>query len=669
MRTTRKAQWRTCACVASLLWLAAAQGQEQQQQAGPAEARQLPQVFSDELKVPHAECSFVTDRDRFRKRRADDPQNFVMGRLAVEVSSHLEPASKDAGTMAQEDVGSLAAGSTGTIDKYIFGKLQSENVQPAAKINDYEFIRRVTLDLTGRIPVMERVQSFVADKSADKRAKLIEELLASPIWTDKWTYYLGDRLKNTANMRSTGTNRFAQGREAFNKWIRDSLTTGKGYDQMTRELISAKGTNSWEAGEINWLIGGRVTGGPNQDIWDQQAANIAETFLGVSHANCVLCHNGRYHLDSLSLWGRNATRSQMWGMSAFLSKTTMNRGLPDSTNNNLYYWGLVDNPRAADYPLGSTSGNRPPRTIVGTTRNAAPVYPFSGRGPNPGENYRDALAREVTADPQFARATVNYIWKEFFGRGIVNPVNQFDLARLDPDNPPADCPSDSPCTLQPSHPELLRDLAKEFAEGGYSLKDLMRKIVSSEAYQLSTRYSGTWEPRYEALFARHLPRRLWGEEIADSIAMASNLPNAYTYRLDATTTPRANWAIQMPEPNTLPALVQSFIPGNRDDEERRGDGAVQQALSLMNDTFVTNRIRATGTGSTASLLQQAMLQSGNNDTELTNRLYMTVLSRMPSDGERSAGLRMLQSGRGTRTDRASSLLWTLFNKVDFIFNY
>ena len=621
----------------------------------------------DELKVQHADCAFFGEqRDRYQRRRPDDPENFKMGRQAVEVASHLAAGSPSIARAVSDQA--LATGTNGIIDKYIFAKLESEGVKAAEKINDYEFIRRATLDLTGRVPVAERVQSFVADKAVDKRAKLVEELLASPVWVDKWTYYLGDRLKNTANTRSIGLNRQAQGREGFNKWIRDSVRSDKGYDQMTRELIGARGLNSWETGELGWLVGGRVTGGPNNDIWDQQAANIADTFLGMSQANCVLCHNGRYHLDALSLWGRNATRAQMWGMAAFLAKTTITRGPATDGNNNLYYWGLTDNPRSADYVLGSTSGNRPARLVVGNVRNVAPVYPFSGRGPQSGEDYRDALAREVTTDPQFARATVNYIWKEFFGRGIVDPVDQFDLARLDPENPPQDCPEGSPCTLQPSHPELLRDLSKDFASNGFKLKDLMRQIVNSEAYQLSSRYNGTWKASYEALFARHLPRRLWGEEIADSIAQASNVPNAYTYRIDATTTPRFNWAIQMPEPSTLPAFILQFIPGNRDDEPRRTDGAAQQALGLMNDSFVTTRIRATGTGSTASLLQIVILQS-SSDTDLINRLFLSILSRVPTENERAVSTRLMQGGRGTRTDRAATLMWSLFNKVDFIFNY
>lgn len=639
------------------------QEQSQPQQQAQEVERRLLRSAAGATNAEDADCAFFAAG---RGLRPSPREDFALGRLAERVSGEVGFRAAAAARTATPEA--LADGSNGLIDKWIFAKLQAENVKPADKISDYEFIRRASIDLTGRIPVRERVESFVADKSSDKRQKLVEELLASPLWVDKWTYYFGDRLKNTRSMNSTGTLRQTFGREAFNQWIRESLQGNKGWDAMARELIAAKGDNSWEKGEINWLVGGRVTGGPNNDIWDQQAANIAETFLGINYANCVLCHNGRFHLDALSLWGRNATRAQMWGMSAFLSKTTMARSPDVNGVQNLYYWRLVENANAANYPLGSTTGNRPARTIVNNVRNVAPVYPFSGRGPNAGEPYRDALAREVTSDPQFARASVNYIWKEFFGRGIVDPVNQFDIARLDPDHPPSDCPPETPCTLQPSHPELLRDLAADFAAGGYQIKDLMRKIVNSEAYQMSSRYNGTWEARFEPMFARHLPRRMWGEELADSMVLASNIPNPYTYQLDADNRVTKDWAMQMPEPNTTGAFVAAFIPGNRDDESRRDDGAVQQGLNLMNSTFAMNRLRATGTGSTSSLIQQVVLQE-STDEALVNRLYMTVLSRPPGTEEKAAAIRQMQTGSGNRTARASSLLWALFNKVDFIYNY
>src|SRR4029453_10196141 len=116
-------------------------------------------------------------------------------------------------------------------------------VAPAGKTNDFEFIRRVTLDLTGRIPTPERVLSFTADTAADKRARLIDELLAKPEWVDKWTMYFGDLYNNT-NL-NTFVNRYEPGRNAFYKWIKDSLRENKPYNKMATELISSRGANSW----------------------------------------------------------------------------------------------------------------------------------------------------------------------------------------------------------------------------------------------------------------------------------------------------------------------------------------------------------------------------------------------------------------------------------------
>src|SRR5205807_7319751 len=121
----------------------------------------------------------------------------------------------------------------------------------------------------------------------------------------------------------------------------------------------------------------------------------------------------------------------------------------------------------------------------------------TGDSPKPGDSYRASLARSITGDFQFARASVNYIWAQLFGRGIVDPPDSFDPARLDPDNPPP-----APWTLQPSNARLLNSLARHFVEGGFNLKSLMREIVTSETYQLSSRYNGAWNIAWEPYFAR-----------------------------------------------------------------------------------------------------------------------------------------------------------------------
>src|SRR6185369_5302117 len=131
-------------------------------------------------------------------------------------------------------------------------------------------------------------------------------------------------------------------------------------------------------------------------------------------------------------------------------------------------------------------------------------------------------ARSVTADPQFARATVNYLWKELFTVGIVEPADSFDLLRQDPANPPPD-----PWTIQPTHPALLSRLADAFVASGYDLRSLLRLVTTSSAYQLSSYYPGEWSDSNAPYLARHFARRLRSEEMLDAITKATNVPMTY----------------------------------------------------------------------------------------------------------------------------------------------
>ena len=634
--------------------------------------------------VEHAECSFFANRDKFTQvdlssnPSSDSPTNHRRSSLTAEVVkmlSSVPSASRDKSFQNQSTFG--------TIDKYLYADMQAQGVTPADKATDWEFIRRVTLDLTGRIPAPDRVLSFVADTTPNKRANLVDEMLAKPEWVDKWTMFFGDLYSNTS--RNTFVVRYEPGRNAFYQWIKDSLSSSKPYNQMASELISNHGTNSYTQGELNWLVGAWVIGNPQQDNIDQEAANVSQTFLGISHMNCLLCHNGRGHLDALSLWGSQTTRAQAWGFASFMSHTTTTRvAVPNGINGQPYYWSVVDDPpRIQDYTLNTTTGNRPSRQPIGTQKTVPPVYPFDGSTPNPGENYRAAMARIVTSDIQFARATVNYMWNQFFGRGIVDPVDQFDPARLDPDNPPA-----APWTLQPSNARLLNAMAAEFVANGYDLKTLMRKIVNSEAYQLSSEYNGTWNPAWEPLFARKLVRRLWGEEIHDAVVQSSgmlpnngngyNLPN-FSYYPNGSLYPGGGaaqtygtflFAMQAPDVVNTPdnggavtRFINSFYRGDRDLDPRRTDGSVLQALSLMNDPFITSRVVA-ATAPKNSLLNKYM---NAPSTQMINNLYLNVLSRYPTTSEMNAVLPQFQNVQGPAV--AENLLWALYNKVDFIFNY
>jgi hypothetical protein len=610
----------------------------------------------------HADCAFFgPQRERYlaptRKSRALGNRTVqVLGAMALPAADRKLAAARNS---------SQAAGS---IDSFIWADFRKRRIEPAGPTTDWEFIRRVTLDLTGRIPKPERVQAFVADSSDSKRAALIDELLEDSAWTDKWTMFFGDLYQNVDRKNSTGLQRYPDGRNAFYKWIYYSLVERKPYNQMATELIAAAGQNTHMDGPSNWILNGYITGGPTQDVMDQSISFVMDTFLGMTYVNCVLCHNGRGHLDQLSLWGSRATRYQSWQLASYMSKTTFTRVSLDPPANTNQYWRINTNATATDYALNTTTGNRPARVAPAGCRSGQPCYYvppqyiFTGDTPRPGENYRVALARAVTSDFQFARATVNYIWAHLFGRGIVDPPNTFDPARLDPNNPPPD-----PWTLQPSNPELLNALAQHFVESGYDLRALMREIANSDVYQLSSRYEGTWNPDWEPYFARKYVRRLWGEEIHDAIVQSSGTTAPITLRGFSDAGFAAPiYAMQLPDitgGGDGTALLDNFIRGNRDENPRRTDGSILQALTLMNNNFVIQRTRATGTNS-SRLIAQNLAKPTN---ELIDTLYLTILSRLPSPAERQK-INIPASG-AARTTAVQDLVWSLYNKVDFVFNY
>lgn len=628
---------------------------------------------TEELGVEHAECSyFGPKRAQFLEAglNASRRNRFAFSEMTEDIVRQM-PAVQNFVPGGSRTAGQQKPSTSGNVvDRNIFGVLQEKGVQPAGRASDYEFVRRASLDLTGRVPKPEKVQEFVADADPEKRAKYIDELLASPEWVDKWTMFFGDLYRNTDTIRATNTQRRAEGREAFYKWINDSLKANKPYNRMATELISATGTNSWTQGELNWHVGNRTTGGPAQDNYDQMASATAETFLGNAHFNCIMCHNGRGHVDTLSLWGKGASRLQAYGFAAFFAQTALaQQPAAQRPDPNIYYW-LVNTNRNATYQLNTTTGNRPARQPIGTMRVVTPEYPFGdGGGVGGAPTASAAAAKHVTEDFNFARATVNYIWKELMVKGLVEPVNQMDPARLDPDDPPP-----APWTLQPSNARLLKELAQDFIDNGYDLKQLMRRIATSDAYQLSSRYEGEWNPQWESLHARRLVKRLWAEEIYDAILQTSNIPAPISMTVESripngpVPAPRiVQWAMQTTSPSSrggAAGFLNPFYPGDREDTERRRDGSDIQALVLMNNNFVMTRTRSSVANGQNSLLRQHV---NKTDRELVESLYLTVLSRPPSESERSSALAALTSGN--RTQAAENLLWALYNKVDFFFNY
>jgi hypothetical protein len=548
------------------------------------------------------------------------------------------------------------AGSTFTarnfIDSEIFGKMVKDKIRWTINSTDEEFLRRVTLDLTGQIPTVEKVKSFAADTSADKRDRVIDELMNSDGFTDRWTVWFGDLVQNVRT--ASNFNITYQGRNPYYTWIRDSISSNKPYDQMVRDVISSSGSN-FSVGPVNYWVRQIQTNGPIQDTYDNLAAFSGEKFLGLPMV-CLSCHNGKAHLEAVNTGLVARTRYEFWKNAAFFAQVTTTTKVDPATNNRAYT--IADN-ATGSYRLNTNSGNKTPRApAAGQADTVDPSFFLSGEGPKTGESRRQAFARILTANPQFARATVNYLWKEMFGIGIVEPDDSFDLLRQDPATlaPGA--------ALQPTHPQLLTKLADYFVSNGYNLRALLKLMVQSNTYQLSSRYSpGAWNELWTTYYARHYPRRIMAESVLDAIVRATNVPIQIAVQGLSPVTR----AMALPDPlepgrGTYGALLNAFGRGDRDTTARTRDGSIVQALEMLNDSVVTTRVKVLATGSTVAHLLAATKDPGT----IADELYLATLSRHPSAVERDAAITYIKSGDITR--KTEDLQWALINRLEFLFN-
>ena len=295
-------------------------------------------------------------------------------------------------------------------------------------------------------------------------------------------------------------------------------------------------------------------------------------------------------------------------------------------------------------------------------------------------NWREAFANKLTSDPLFGINFANRIWKEFFGLALIDPVDSIDPDRLDPSNPPA-----APWSLQATHPALLQKLGQQFMQNDTNLRFLIRLIVQSSAYQLSSRYEGEWKADYVPLFVRHYPRRLWAEEVHDAIVRATEVLPRYTWAKISTDTvargtPAAaipqsdpvSWAMKLPdvtEPRGAAAVrdfMTSFTRGNRDTARRSSAGSILQELNLMNDnTMVLSKIRMANSPRLKDIARIA------DNSQLVNELWLTFLSRKPTDSERGKAVDSLSRATtpAARNAAIEDLAWVAINKVDFLFSY
>jgi hypothetical protein len=629
------------------------QAQERTRQSSNPKPTTQPTTESQAEEVPSElidDCAFLMNPTKFRDALAQHRAEISRETEQVSLIAELNP---DVKLTNPKDIPRKSY-----IDTILFDKMSKDSIMSAPICTDEEFVRRAYLDLTARIPAPDAVTNFLKDTNPNKRDALVDSLIGTPEYVDKWTMFFGDLYQNTAN--SPNVTRYIEGREAFYTFIKTSLETNKSYAQMVSEMIAATG-DTFANGAGNWIVGGIVTGGPSQDTMDGQATQASSMFLGMSSMDCLMCHSGRGHLDEINLWGTQRTRAEAWGMSAFFARTQRQRVDAQTPAAGRYFKYNINELTTGEYNLNTTSGNRQARQPINGVNNVQPRFIFGGGGLNAGENRRQAFARLLTAEKQFARATVNYIWEKLMVEALVSPSNSFDPARVDP---AAQLPAG--WSLQPANAELLEALTVDFIQSNYNLRALIGKITKSSAYQLSSQYPGTWGLSLVPYYARKYVRRLDAEELHDAIIKATGIGVSYQMRdsLGANTYV-INWAMQLRDTTGgTNDFLNSFLRGDRDAVLRSQDSTLLQSLNLMNNSFVMNRIHQNNANSTVSKL---MANTALTSQDIINQLYLTTLSRNPTATE----MNILLSSFTTlgKREATESLQWALLNKVDFIYNY
>jgi len=529
----------------------------------------------------------------------------------------------------------------GFIDEEIFGKMKQNQIPHAPLATDLEFLRRVRLDLTGKIPTATEVREFLSSRAPDKRARLIDQLIGSPEFVDKWAYFFMDVLRANGKM--------GRGHKLFHYALKESLAADRPYDDWVRSLIAASAKSNYVVSAVNPIVREHVEGKPGEaahgddlskvnqlDTHDELTILYGKVFLGIN-LSCVSCHNGRGHLEKVNAHLTTLRRSDFFQMSAFLGGT---RYIPHVEKSAAVMGHFLVDDFGGPY-------NTKAESMLRTKRSGGPNTPkfvLTNAVLPPEAEPRAELGRMLTSHPQFARSTVNMFWAKLMGIGIVDPYDEFDLLRLDPNNLPKGW------DLQPSHPVLLEKLADSFRQSNHSIQSLFRLICNSSAYQLSARFPGEWQESYARYYARKYVRMLTAEELHDAIA-------------DATTRPGSYVAMQASVPQAkgeLKSFMSAFGESNRGGPPRTPAPSPLQPITMMRSPVVNDRVLAAKDSRV-----QRLLDTYPDNGKVVDELFLATISRLPLPAERAVAVDALKANR---VEGAQNLQWALLNLVEFLYN-
>ena len=487
------------------------------------------------------------------------------------------------------------------IDELVQAKWDKLKLTPSPLCDDATFLRRAYLDCIGTLPTPEEVRAFLDDKDPKKREKAVDRILARNEYADFWALKWGDLLRN----QRKGQKEQQRGTYAFHAWIRNAFATNMPYDQFVRNIIAAQGTVDQHPPVIWYRTVRNLT---------HQTNDTAQLFLG-TRINCAQCHHHPYEK-----WSQD----DYYQLQAFFARMGRKSG------------EIAQEPAIFVQPNGEV---RNPAT-------GKVMAPRGLDGPavtiNMDEDPRHKLVDWMVAkdNPFFARAISNRLWGHFLGRGLVEPVDDMRV------------------TNPPSNPELLDAMARDLIEHKYDLKQLIRTIMLSSTYQLSS------EPNEGNIhdqqnYARAYPRRLLAEVMLDALCSITGAQENFQGL------PKGTRAIQLPDESIASQFLDTFGRPTRETAcecERPREANLAQALQLLNSTDLQNKIAAPQGRLTT------LLKDKKSDEALIEELYLWAYCRKPREQE-LATVRAYIAAQQDRKAAFEDLLWALLNSKEFLFNH
>jgi hypothetical protein len=501
------------------------------------------------------------------------------------------------------------------IDKHVFTKLRSLRMNPSALCSDTVFVRRAYLDLLGVLPSAIEARAFVSDPGKDKRTRLVNALLGRPEFAEFWALKWGDLFRTEEKTIDR------KGVQAFHSWVTQALLENKPVDVFVREIIAARGSTYLNP-PANYY---RALRDPVT-----RAEATAQVFLGV-RLQCAQCHNhpfDRWSQDDYYDWASVFAR---------VDYKVLQNNRRDNLDKHEFNGEQIVFLKSEGNVTNARNGKPASARFLG-----APTKLAEGKDP------LKELAQWVTDQPLFAKSQVNRVWFHLMGRGLVDPIDDFR-----PTNPA-------------THPELLDRLAKDFAAQKFDLRWLIRTVMTSRTYQLSSEPNDT-NAGDEINYSHVLSRRLTAEQLLDAQHQALAVPakfNGYPLGLRAGQLPGVE-AVRLRErrrssSDTFLALFGKPMRLLSCECERSSETTMSQAFNLVSGPEINELL-----SSPDNRIQQ-LLEAGKSNREIVEELFSWALSRPPTQAESLEMLAMTDKAENRRK-ALEDISWALLNAKEFVF--